>query len=369
MIRIQSFLKTGMILGLAVLLAGCAEQGEASREQAEPEQAPQSQEAAGVLIAQNEPLKGPRIEFDQPVFNFGKAVSGEEIPHEFTFTNPGDETLILHSVHPTCGCTTSGGWTKTLEPGETGKIPLLLKTAGFQGDIRKDILVRTNAVPENAVTIWFEGHLWQPIEMTPRLINFGSVIQPNEPLKATVQIKSNLEEPLEIKGIRVDNPVFKAVILSSTMGKEFQLEIQANPPFSPGLNRATIAIETSYEKQPQLSIQASCFVPAPVQVTPQRIILPASPLAQNIQKVVYITHNLSDTLKIFDVSLNADNVTLETFEDIPGKRFRIVMNFSKGFSIEDHEPVELKLKTNEESASQISVVIDQVRPRGAAMTR
>ena len=51
---------------------------------------------------------GPKIEFAEPKFDFGKVPAGEIIKHAFAFTNTGDQTLEIKDVRPSCGCTTAG---------------------------------------------------------------------------------------------------------------------------------------------------------------------------------------------------------------------------------------------------------------------
>src|SRR5262245_20732698 len=66
----------------------------------------------------------PKIVFLTPSFDFGKARTGDSVKHTLVFTNIGDATLEISNVRPGCGCTTTGEWTKKVEPGKTGTIPI-----------------------------------------------------------------------------------------------------------------------------------------------------------------------------------------------------------------------------------------------------
>lgn len=44
--------------------------------------------------------KGPRIQFDSLVHDFGKANEGDILKHTFNFKNAGSEELIIHDVIP-----------------------------------------------------------------------------------------------------------------------------------------------------------------------------------------------------------------------------------------------------------------------------
>jgi hypothetical protein len=43
--------------------------------------------------------------WDETVYDFGKIKLNEPVAHEFTFTNSGDEPLVIAAVKASCGCT------------------------------------------------------------------------------------------------------------------------------------------------------------------------------------------------------------------------------------------------------------------------
>jgi len=63
---------------------------------------------------------GPKIQFAEMVYDFGKVSSGELVKHTFVFTNIGTATLEIKDVRPGCGCTTAVTWDKVVAPGKTG---------------------------------------------------------------------------------------------------------------------------------------------------------------------------------------------------------------------------------------------------------
>src|SRR5690348_15247627 len=69
------------------------------------------------------------IQFQVTTFDFGKLSIGQPARHDFIFTNTGSAVLEISAVRPSCGCTTAGDWSKTVEPGKTGIIPLQFNSA------------------------------------------------------------------------------------------------------------------------------------------------------------------------------------------------------------------------------------------------
>src|SRR5215475_7215268 len=59
---------------------------------------------------------GPKIKFEEPLYDFGKVQSGTVVKHTYIFTNIGDEALEIKGVQPQCGCTAANDWTKRVEP-------------------------------------------------------------------------------------------------------------------------------------------------------------------------------------------------------------------------------------------------------------
>src|SRR4051812_15929164 len=88
----------------------------------------------------------PKISFETPSFDFGKARAGDAVKHTFVFTNTGDAALEISAVRPGCGCTTAGEWTKKVEPGKTGTIPIQVNVAATwpAGPIIKVVTVDSN---------------------------------------------------------------------------------------------------------------------------------------------------------------------------------------------------------------------------------
>src|SRR5689334_8422174 len=79
----------------------------------------------------------PKIEFAEPIFDFGKVPAGPMINHVFTFTNTGDQVLEIKDVRPSCGCTTTGEWDHQVQPGKSGSIPVRFNSANYTGPIHK----------------------------------------------------------------------------------------------------------------------------------------------------------------------------------------------------------------------------------------
>ncbi len=62
------------------------------------------------------------IAFDSDIVDFGTIQDGEKVTHEFTFTNTGDEPLVISNARGSCGCTVPEWERNPVMPGETGSL-------------------------------------------------------------------------------------------------------------------------------------------------------------------------------------------------------------------------------------------------------
>lgn len=104
------------------------------------------------------------IVFRNMVCDFGEIAAGEVCKVDFIFTNTGNTPVRLKSVITKCGCVAHGATDVWIHPGNTGKIPVELTTAGqsaptriskkilvqFEnaGDIEQELMVKADVVPE-----------------------------------------------------------------------------------------------------------------------------------------------------------------------------------------------------------------------------
>ena len=110
---------------------------------------------------QETPTDGPKINFTEIEHNYGTIQKGGDGNCEFTFTNDGNEPLILSNVKASCGCTTPS-WTKEpVMPGKTGTIKVRYNTNNV-GGFNKTITVTSNAINSPRVVLKIKGNVTQP---------------------------------------------------------------------------------------------------------------------------------------------------------------------------------------------------------------
>lgn len=87
------------------------------------------------------------IEFEEATHDFGTIKEGEIVTHVFTFTNTGDEVLILTNAKGSCGCTVPQWPKDPIAPGETASITVKFNSKNKKGKRNQKVTISANTDP------------------------------------------------------------------------------------------------------------------------------------------------------------------------------------------------------------------------------
>jgi hypothetical protein len=98
------------------------------------------------------------IKFDKLTHDFGTFNEASPVVScTFSFTNTGDEPLVVNQAVASCGCTVPEYTKEPVQPGEKGSIKVTYNGKGkFPGHFKKSITVRTNGKVE-LTRLYIEG--------------------------------------------------------------------------------------------------------------------------------------------------------------------------------------------------------------------
>jgi hypothetical protein len=307
-------------------------------------------------------ISGPKIQFAETVFDFGKISSGEVAKHEFVFTNTGSATLEINDVRPGCGCTTAGTWDKKVEPGKSGVIPLQFNSTGFSGTVTKSATVTCNDPGQSNLVLQLKANIWKAIDVTPTMAVFtmSSEAQTNE--TRSVRIVSNLEEPLELSDLQCTNSSFRAELKTVRQGKEFELLITAVPPFLENRIVTAVSLKTSSPTNPTINVSAYLNVQPTVTVMPNHVMLPQGPLTNVAHSVVTIQNAGTNSLVLTEPAVNVPGAEAHVQETQPGRLFTLTVDFPLGFQAKVGQKVEVTVKSNHPKFPLIQVPVYQPQP-------
>lgn len=112
--------------------------------------------------------QGPRIAFEASARDHGKVPYGETVTEEFSFTNVGDETLVIGKVRSGCGCTKAVKGKREIPPGQKGSILVAFDTTGLRAGKKKEsVEVHSNDPKHPVVKLTVQADVVREIAMEP----------------------------------------------------------------------------------------------------------------------------------------------------------------------------------------------------------
>ena len=105
------------------------------------------------------------IKFDEVTHNFGTFSEKNAVQTcKFTFTNVGEQPLVINQAVASCGCTVPKYTKEPIQPGKKGEIEVTYNGYGkVLGHFKKSITVRTNGKIE-LTRLYIEGEMTEAEE-------------------------------------------------------------------------------------------------------------------------------------------------------------------------------------------------------------
>jgi hypothetical protein len=308
----------------------------------------------------------PRIQFATPVYDFGRVRSGDLVRYTYVFTNTGDALLIINGVQPQCGCTTAGDWTKQVESGKTGVIPIQFNSSGYNSSVFKQVTVTCNITNKPpTVVLQLKGTIYKPYDVVPPIAVLN--IAPDaESASMVINITNNTDEPLILSAPEINNRMFSARFVTNQPGKGYQLTVSAVPHLPIGSVQGQINMKTSWTNPPVITVTAVATAQPAVMVIPAYLTLPSGALLNALTNSVTIQNKSTNALKLSDPIVSVPAVGAQIRETQPGNMFTALLSFPQGFQVPTGQQVELSIKTSNPKFPVIKVPIMQMpRPPAA----
>lgn len=309
----------------------------------------------------------PNFHCDNRTHDFGTLWAGSKVEHSFVIENRGEKDLQILNVRPTCGCTITDDYDKTIAPGEQGKLKAVLTVSSrSRGKLRKAIRVQTNDPSSANVSLILAGEVKRLIEVEPPMANFGKITgDQTQSLAVKLINHSELPWTLELGELSPDS-AFSATLSEVQPNREARLMIETKPPYRRGMNAEEIKIKTGIETLPSLRVSCRLINPPPVEVMPRRFTLPSVELPHNWRRHIRVMYNGEGELKLTSVESSDPQVKVSFDEQKPGKMFRVLVSIPKGYQSDGKKPIDIVIHTDNKEAPKITVPITTIgRPKAA----
>jgi hypothetical protein len=164
--------------------------------------------SAGALLAQ------PKITFEETMYDWGRALEGENINHVFKFQNTGKKVLKISKVNTSCGCTAALASSDEIKPNDSGEINVSFNSTGRMGVQSKTIYVASNDPANSNVTLTIKGEVYVLLRVEPRSVNFGDIPR-GKSKTMSVKIIPWGGTKFQITSLEAPGDVFTARVLGS----------------------------------------------------------------------------------------------------------------------------------------------------------
>jgi hypothetical protein len=224
---------------------------------------------------QLDPDHPPEIEFllEDGTLHMGEMKQGVRVEREVAFRNAGTGPLCVAKVSTGCGCLKAKLMSekKRFEPGEGGRIQLVIDTTGRVGTIRKQVTMTTNAVPTPLKSFRVDLKVSAGLIAEPRYLQFGSTVPhasvirylilraPKDDPAWTV---TGLESVRDIPGREKPAYIWKAEEVEDPRYRKFKVQITHPGYEEVGPVRDIIRVKTTHPDRPAIEVSAHINVVA-----------------------------------------------------------------------------------------------------------
>lgn len=322
---------------------------------------------AGVALGQ----AVPKIAIAKTEQNLGEIKKGAVATYSYVFKNEGKADLEIKNVAPACGCTASD-FTKSVPPGQEGKITLSVNTSNFIGAIAKAAEVYTNDPQRERLTLVLSmvvtaDELPQGRQIGPFIVgpsNQSILRAPQGMSASSLMTIANLSaNPIRITKVIPNGGVFAVTLNTLADGKRYTLGYTSSTNLPIGSHKQTVKLATDSPEAPELEIFLEVVVSEAVSINPDKLVFENVPVSDPemeislVSKFLWVKLGRGVGLEIKNISSDLPFVKakIET-SDSNGQSIVLRVGFNAKPPAGAHKGV-IKIETNHPTAKAIEVPI------------
>ncbi|QDT17925.1 DUF1573 domain-containing protein [Alienimonas californiensis] len=143
----------------------------------------------------------PKIEVEEPQYDFGTVALGESDSHTFVVKNVGEADLILGEPITTCKCTApEAGTGKPIPPGESTTVTLTYTPEKVANEFAQRAFIHTNDPADPRLELEVHGSVEELLRAFPSsMLDFG-VVDGKESVTKSFKVLSRLRDEIKVTG-------------------------------------------------------------------------------------------------------------------------------------------------------------------------
>ena len=217
----------------------------------------------------------PRIHCPHPTQNFGPSHPSHTVTAIFVLANTGQADLVISDVLAPAAISAADLPRRSIPPRESADLTVRLPLAGYRGEVRKTLKVRSNdpVQPELALTI--EGRVAGDLEISPAAVYLESA-DALAAQRATVNLRWTGEGDFSIREVTANSPLVETALETVETGRHYRIRVGLKPGRLAGRLERTLYVLTRHPEYPEIAIPLTAVIRAPVVFAQTVIVVPES---------------------------------------------------------------------------------------------
>ncbi len=250
----------------------------------------------------------PKAVVLDPIKDAGSVAKGEKLAQDFAIRNDGNAPLQITDVRPACGCTVAS-YDKTIAPGKTGAIHVVVDTVTFNGPVAKGVTVFTNDPANPQIELTVRAKVEPYIAVKPGFARY--TIVRGEAKEGTIvqTLFAPDGQPMDV--VKVDSPwpylevsfreAQEGERLPDVKVKQWRVETKLSSEAPVGPLAGYVTVHTNHPKQKVVEIPVSGFVRPVLAVTPPKADFGKIEVKEPLRRVLDIKNFATEPIKVIGV--------------------------------------------------------------------
>jgi hypothetical protein len=294
---------TAIVMSFTLLLqVGCQEQAQVVRHRRKPvvQEELETPPEQAAPTQEKRPSAGPRVTFENVVYDFGEVGPGTKKTGEFRFVNTGNSVLKITEIERCCGVVAKLDKTQ-YSPGEGGALAIQYSAPPRAGLVRRQLYFNSNDKENPRIALTVRAKIVPKVDYEPRRLNL--LLKDENAGCRDITLSSLDNKPFSIRHFRSTADCITADIDSSVEATKFVLRPQVDLQKLRRALNGVIYIGLTHPECSEVTITYNAM--SRFKTTPPQIIVFKAEPDKPIVRKVWILSNYSEDFEI--ESTSSDN--------------------------------------------------------------
>lgn len=254
-----------------------------------------------LLISITSLLATPRIEVEQPLWNFGAITNFGDVTalpaltHDFVIRNTGDTPLVISQVLSSCNvCLQAEMANREISSGGSNVIHCHLDLRLLSGSVTREVLVECNDPVKPSLTVMLAGVVVPVYQVVPPEISLNAS---EGQMVATAEISPLVPLRARLSQVSCDDTNMDAGI-SIMLSDRFLLAVRLKTMPPRGDSVARLTLRTADTNDPQCKLTVAIHHPEDLEWLPAKLVF--QPLAGEQVRVLWLSQHGTNPLTLLD---------------------------------------------------------------------